>query len=198
MNPSRFKMRLGFPVKILALMVSVMVVLFGVAMWVVNHRISAQLHEQAVRELDISREIFLSNQKNIAANLLAQYRHVVGEPRFPALTQDTDFKTSRNFLTNAMRNLIDADGVVVATFTVFRDGSQEIAPVSLYSELDVSDFERQSAVAIARAAAGQAQVDTVCLGVRLYNVIALPVRIGDQATGGTAAGRPDLRRRGSP
>ncbi len=185
MSHSRFKKHLSFQVKVLVPVVTIMVVLFAVAMWLVNHRISAQLHEQAVRELDTSRKIFVSNQKKVAANLLALYRHVVSEPQFRAVTQNTDFKTIQDFLANDMHEMIDGDGAVIATFTVFKNGVPEVAPVNLDTNLDTGEFERQSAVAVNQAAAGEAQVDTIGIGTKLYKVIALPVRVGDRATGET-------------
>src|SRR5271165_186002 len=105
MNLSSLQTRLSFQVKILVPVVTVMVLLFALAMWLVNHRISAQLHAQAAGELDTSRKIFVRLQQSEAQSLLAQYRHVVHEPRFLAVTRETDFRTAQSFLTETMHEL---------------------------------------------------------------------------------------------
>src|SRR5580692_10772363 len=95
MNSSSFKRRISFQAKVLLLVVA--------TMWLVNRRISAQLHEQAMQELDASRNSFMRNQHSDAGHILSEYNHIVNEPRFKAVTKQADFATTED----ALKRIID-------------------------------------------------------------------------------------------
>ncbi len=183
MSISSFKARFSFQVKVLLPVVTVMVLLMGVMMWLVNERISRQLHAQAADELDTAGKIFKKGQENRAANLLAQYRHIANEPRFKPGTRQTEFKTTSGLLNDFIHELIDNDGAVVATFTFLEDPEHRVASANRDPRLDSAEFQAQSAVAVREASKGQPQVDTICVGQRLFYAISIPVGIDDQITG---------------
>jgi signal transduction histidine kinase/ActR/RegA family two-component response regulator len=179
MNPSSFKRRASFQAKVLVPVVTVMILLVVATMWLVNRRISAQLHEQAVRELDISRTSFLKNQHSDAGHILSEYSHIVNEPRFKSVTKTADVATTEDFLGRTIKEFIDDDGASIATFSFLEDNQHRVATANRDPRLDTAEFEARSAVAIQKAAKGTAQVDTICLGTKLFYVIALPVKPSD-------------------
>ena len=63
-----------------------MVLLMAVTMWLVNRRISEQLHKQAAEQLDTAGKIFEKIQANRANFLAVKYRNLINEPRFKAVT----------------------------------------------------------------------------------------------------------------
>jgi len=154
-----------------------------VMMWLVNLRISRQLHEQAANELDTAGKIFKKGQENRAANLLAQYCHIANEPRFKAVTRQTEFKTTSGLLNDFIHELIDNDGALIATFTFLEDADHRVASANRDTQLNSAEFQAQSSVAVREASKGQPQVDTICIGKRLFYAIAIPVGAADQTTG---------------
>jgi len=183
MSLSTFKARFSFQVKVLLPVVTVMVLLMAVMMWLVNLRISRQLHEQAANELDTAGKIFKKGQENRAANLLSQYRHIANEPRFKAVTRQTEFKTTSQLLSDFIHELIDNDGALIATFTFLEDADHRVASANRDTQLDAAEFQTQSSVAVREASKGQPQVDTICIGKRLFYAIAIPVGADDRITG---------------
>ncbi len=184
MNPSSFKRRISFQAKVLVPVVTVMILLVAATMWLVNRRISAQLHEQAVRELDISRTSFLNRQHVDAGYILSGYRDLVNEPRFKAVTKTADFATTAEALDSTIKEYIDNDGASIATFTFLQDSQHRVATANRDPRLDTAEFQSRSAIAIQKAAKGAAQVDTICLGTKLFYVIALPIKSSDGETTG--------------
>jgi two-component system NtrC family sensor kinase len=184
MSSSSFKRRISFQAKVLLPVVTVMIMLVAATMWLVNRRISAQLHEQAVQELDASRNSFLRSQRSDARHILSEYSHIVNEPRFKAVTKQADFATTEDALDRTIKEFIDDDGASIATFTFLEDNQHRIAHANRDPRLDTADFQARSAVAIQKAAKGAAQVDTVCIGAKLFYIIALPVKPSDSEVAG--------------
>ena len=168
MSLSSSKARFSFQVKVLLPVVTVMVLLMAVMMWLVNQRISRQLHEQAANELNTAEKIFNKGQENRAANLLTQYRHIANEPRFKAVTRETEFKTTSQLLNDIIHELIDNDGALIASFTFLADPDHRVASANRDPQLDSAEFQAQSSVAVREASKGQPQVDTICVGQRLF------------------------------
>src|SRR5580704_5802096 len=106
MGNSSFKTRISFQVKVLFPVVTVMVLLMVVTMWLVNRRISEQLHVQAAEHLDTAGKIFEKIQANRANVLVSKYRSLINEPRFRAVTETTDFETARQYLSVAIAEVI--------------------------------------------------------------------------------------------
>jgi two-component system, NtrC family, sensor kinase len=179
MNSSSPRRRISFQAKVLLPVVTVMIMLIVATMWLVNHRISAQLHEQAVRELDTSRKIFCSSQAGAATSILSQYSHIVNEPRFKAVTKQADFSTTVDQLHRVIDDFIHDDGASIATFTFLEDDQHRVATANRDPQLDTAEFQARSAVAVRAASKGNPQVDTICMGTKLFYVIALPVKPSD-------------------
>jgi two-component system, NtrC family, sensor kinase len=184
MNPSSFKRRISFQAKVLVPVVTVMIMLVAATMWLVNRRISAQIHEQAVQELDYSRNSFMRNQHSEAGHIISEYNHIVNEPRFKGVTKTADFATTGDNLKRIIDEYINDDGASIATFTFLEDNQHHVATANRDPRLDTAEFQARSAVAIDKAAKGTAQVDTVCIGTELYYVIALPVKIAEDEIAG--------------
>jgi two-component system, NtrC family, sensor kinase len=184
MNPSSFKRRSGFQAKVLVPVVTVMIMLIAATMWLVNRRISAQLHELAVQELDTSRKSFMSGQQSNARHILSEYNHIVNEPRFKAVTRQADFATTEDALKRIIEEYINDDGASIATFTFLEDSQHRVATANRDPQLDTAEFQARSAVAIQKAARGVTQVDTICLGTKLFYIIALPVEPSDGEVAG--------------
>ena len=95
MRISSFRPRVSFQVKVLVPVVSVMVLLMAVTIWLVNRRISQQLHERSAQQLETASSLFRELEDIRTRDLLARYRNLFKEPRFKAVIQRGDAETVR-------------------------------------------------------------------------------------------------------
>ena len=184
MGISSFKARLSFQIKVLIPVIVVMALLMAVTMWLVNHRISEQLHKQAAEQLDTASKIFEKIQANRANVLVSKYRNLINEPRFRAVTEETDFETARQSLSLAIAEVIkDDDDVTICTFTFLKGGGQQVIDANRDERLSVNEFKSQSFASIRQAAKGGPMVDTVRVGASLFDIVSIPVGSGDKTMG---------------
>ncbi len=184
MGISPFKVRLSFQVKVLIPVIAVMALLMAGTMWLVNRRIGEQLHKQAAEQLDTASKIFEKIQANRANVLVSKYRNLINEPRFRAVTEETDFDTARQSLSAAIEEVIkNDDDVTVCTFTFLKGGGRQVIDTNRDEQLDVAEFKSQSSAAIRQAAKGAPMVDTVRVGTRLFDIVSIPVGSGGKTMG---------------
>ncbi|HEX4350683.1 MAG TPA: ATP-binding protein, partial [Verrucomicrobiae bacterium] len=184
MNFSSLNARVSFQVKVLVPVITIMVLLTATTMWLVNLRISAQLEDQAAAQLDKDHTIFTRLQANRIADLLSKYRGVSGDSRYKAFIQSAEdsqawYNTTSPFLSGQ----INENGATVLTCAVSADSSRGFASATVDPQLDVHQFQTRGAAAINRAFAGQPSVDTMSVGSRVFNVVAIPVLGMEEQTG---------------
>ena len=181
MNLSLLKARFSFQAKVLAPVVSVMVLLTAVTVWLVNQRIGDQLDTQAVERLYAAKQQFLASQDYRTTNVLLQYRTLADEPKYKSLfaglffTEDVFqdkvnrlLKSDTNTLTqpeaekqiqkdqiataiNFLREQFDQPEIKIAVCT-FPDGAHPfVAFTNSDPQLDSDAFQSQSRPSILRA-----------------------------------------------
>jgi two-component system NtrC family sensor kinase len=172
------KLRVSFQAKVLAPVVAVLVALTATTIWIVNHRISAQLHSQAEQQLDTAGNVF-QQARNIRQNqLLSRYRDVSNEPRLRALVTATDSRTT----SEALKGMFDEDPDA-GLFVVLSADGRPFASASRDPSLDINRFEADSAAALRQALAGGEAAQTIESGARLYDLVAVPIREGAEVVG---------------
>ena len=174
--------RLSFQAKVLIPVVSIMVLLVIVPMAVVSRRMSSQLESGASESLKTADAVFKNLQTIRANNLLLRYRNVPNEPRFKAVAQKSDPETLRFLL----KELIEELGGDVVLFA--NDQGQHVARVSHDSRFKLDQFAARSAGSIQRALSGQAGVDTISVGGRLFVVVSIPASVGGTIIGAFTVG----------
>jgi len=160
---------LSFSTKVLAPVVSFMVLLLALTVWTVNQRLTRQFEADAARTLATADAVFRYNQKIYTRNLLLRYRSLPNEPRSKATFQSGHVPTLRALL----EELLVEQGVDVILFTAEKGQSQALAKRDAL--LPAAEFEAGSALAIRQAMAGEATVDTARVGERLFDVVSIPV-----------------------
>jgi len=180
--------RLSFQTKVLLPVILILILLVGIMIGTLNQRITNQLQTEAAHELATANSVFQNSQIIRAKNLLLLYRNVPNDPRFKAVSQKGDADTLRFLLAE----LIDELGGDIA-LSVNAEG-QRLAEASKDSRLKLSDFESHSAASIKAALEGQPNVDTIQVGQRLFDVVSIPVSVGNNIVGaltfGTEIGQP--------
>ena len=162
--------------------VTIMVILVVATILVVNRRITDEFQIEAAQKLSVAAGVFNNSQKIRTRNLLLRYRNVSQEPRCKAVLQTGDPKTVRVFLGELLREL----GGEISFFTTdqnLRLADSYGGPPGRESELNASEFAAGSAMSVKRAMEGQPNVETILVGTRLFDVVSIPVAVGENIIG---------------
>jgi two-component system NtrC family sensor kinase len=172
------KIRLSFQAKVLIPMLLMMVLLTQFTAWLVDRRITEQLKADAADKLATAEAVFKNFDRINARNLLLRYRNYLNEPRVKAVVQLGDPKTMRQLFSDFLQ---EDPNVGVMLFTASNE--RPIAFVSRDSDVDLVGFESQSLAAVRRALDREATVDVIATQERLFDVISIPVLVGNQLKG---------------
>jgi two-component system, NtrC family, sensor kinase len=176
MGTLRSRSPFRFQAKVLLPVIAVMATSVIATVWVVNQRIVHQLETEGTRRLETAEAVFQNSQKIRANDLLLRYRSVPNEPGFRALSQLADPATMRYSLTRMLDEL-NVDTLVFTTVA-----GNRLASASRDSTLNTADLSSDSP-SIRQAMEGRANVDTSFLGERLFNIVSVPVTVGNSRIG---------------
>lgn len=174
--------RLSFQAKVLIPVVIVMILLVAATILFVNRRITKQFQTEAAQKLSEADTVFNHSQKLRAKNLWLRYRNIPDEPRFKAVLQKGDPDTVRFQL----RELLERFGGEVAFFTTER--GRHLTQASRDADFQTAQFQERTSDLARRALEGQATVDTLLFGVRLFDVVSIPVTVGANIVGALTFG----------
>jgi len=173
MEKLRASFNASFSTKVLLPIVTSMISLLTVTVWVMDRRIAKQFQADAARSLKTADAVFRSSQSIHTRNLLARFHSLSNEPRYRAAFQTGHVPTLRD----QIKDLPADQGVDVAMFSSGR--GELLASAKGDPLIPIGDFDRSCAAAINRALKGEETVDTVRMGHRLFDVVALPVQGND-------------------
>ncbi len=168
MEKLRARIRASFRAKVLVPVIAVMGLLLALSMWVANRRITQQFEAEARRALATADAVFRNSQKIRTRNLLLRFHNLPNEPRYKAVFQSGDPPTVRQLL----RDLLSEQRVDFALFAA-PDG-RVLALCHADPLLAGGEIEPACAPALRGALDEIATTDTVCVGDRLYDVVAVP------------------------
>ncbi len=172
------KIRLSFQAKVLIPILLMMVLLTQFTAWLVDRRITDQLIAEAADKLGTAEAVFKNFDQINARNLVLRYRNYVNEPRVKAVVQKSDSKTIKQLFSEFLH---EDQSVGVMLFT--SSNERPLAFVARDLELDPVEFERQSLPAVRRALEREATVDIIATKERLFNLVCVPVLVGNQLNG---------------
>lgn len=172
-----FKAHWSIQTKVLVPVAGIMILLLAATLWVVNHRFTRQLQTGTANQMLTAEAVFKNSEQIRANNLLLRYRNVPTEPRFRAIMQLGDPKTLR-FLLN---ELLESSGGDYARFTPATTNTPvEAARVT---HIKGSEFSKAGRPSVEKALEGIANTGVVALGDQLYDVVSMPVRVGEEIEG---------------
>ncbi len=190
MKSLRSRIESSFSTKVLLPVVTIMVLLFGVTVWLVNSRITQQSQAEAARSLATVDGVFRKFQDIRKSYLAKSFRNLSNEPRYRAVFLGGDLPTLRD----AIRTLPDDQGVDIALFTANGSPALASANPNLSKPISMSEFEARSAEAVRRAMKGDEIVDTILVGEQLFDVISIPVNSADGLLLGVLTIGSEIRR----
>jgi two-component system, NtrC family, sensor kinase len=174
-----------FRTKVLVPMIVVMVLIVTVAMWLANQQIKQQIQKSANQQLKSAEAMLKITQQNREKDLLRRYRDAKNEPRFKAATKM--FEPGRTELNPEQQNtfmgiLDDLVKEDVADVIVLTPGQGAPVPVARDPQINLPAFEASSSKSIKPAFAGESNVDTIENNHRLFDIVTIPISVGDTNT----------------
>lgn len=182
---SAHKPYLGFQAKVLIPVITIMTLLVVVTMSIVNRRIASQVEAQAKEQLEMSAETFKNFRAIREQSLLLQYRNLASEPRIKALFSIEDLQTLQKNADDVIQEFGGAEQLHVDAMLLTSAQMNQV-PVARSSEsnaFDVAAFKRNTAQSVARALNGEENTDTGMIGDRLFDVVSIPVLVGENVVG---------------
>jgi len=170
--------RWGFQAKVLASVVLIMVLLVVTTLLFVNSRITQEFQVETAEKLARADTVFKTTDANRARNLLQNYRNAGNDPRLKAVVLKTgDRKTLRGMLSDLLYEL----GGEAVIFT--SEAGQRVTSSTRDPRQNSADFEKAGAASVKQALQGQLNVDTLLVGDRLFDLVSIPVAVGDNIVG---------------
>lgn len=174
MSRLRAILAMSFQAKVLVPVVSVMMLLTATLIWMGNRRTLQQFRTDTVEQLETAEAVFRNWQRSRADDLLSRYQIIANEPNFQGIARDADPTAFRSFLDKLVdRRFINVDVVVAAT-----DEGQLFPAITHDPRVDAMAFVGSCSNALAQAIKGQPRVDIVRNGDGLFDVVAVPIRSG--------------------
>ncbi|HKX62413.1 MAG TPA: HAMP domain-containing protein, partial [Verrucomicrobiae bacterium] len=170
-------LQLTFRAKVLLPVVSVLVVLAVVPLALVTQRMSRQFEAEAAENLLANEAVFKNHQAFREKNLVLRYRNVPNEPRFKAVIQLADPKTTEAQL----KELLDELGGDIV-FYVNAQGRLRVS-VSRDERFKPDPLAERCSDVVQQAFAGQPAADTISVGEQLFEVVSIPVSVGSSIIG---------------
>jgi signal transduction histidine kinase/ActR/RegA family two-component response regulator len=155
-----------------------MALLMTATLLFVNDRITREFQSETAQKLARADAVFKNADSSRAKSLLQNYRNAGNDPRFKAIVLKTgDRKTLRGMLSDLLSEL----GGELVLFT--NEAGQRVAMSKRDPRLNSVEFESHGAISVKQALQGQLNVDTVLVGERLFDLVSIPVAVGDNVVG---------------
>ena len=182
MNGFRPLLNASLGTKVLVPVIACMAALIAMAVFVVNEQVTEQFKQQARETLTTANAEFLNLHKTRSEDLLLRFRNLPNEPRYRAAFQLGDPPT----LHQPLLDMVGEQGADIVFYST--GGKRILASEKRDPAISAPAFETAAGPATGQALAGQATVDTVFAGDRLYHVVSIPVYVERQLIGALTLG----------
>jgi two-component system NtrC family sensor kinase len=174
-----------FRTKVLVPMIVVMVLIVTISMWLANQQIKEQIQKSASQQIKSAEAMLKITRQIREQDLLRRYGNAKSEPRFKAATRmfepgQTELNPEQqNTFLGILDDLIKED---VADVIVLTPGQGTPIPVARDPQINLPGFEASASTLIQPAFAGESGVDTIENHHRLFDIVAIPITVGDTNT----------------
>ena len=176
MSSTRRPIRVSLQAKVMAAVLSLLVLLPAATLWIVDRSISAQTHDDAALALTTARAFFIKSLDNRAEGLVGRHRNILNDSRFQRVVRLGDDATTRAFLRDMLDEL--ADDTEVMAF-VRPDGSF-FTGARRDPALSPEAFVQEASAVVGTASAGDGGAGVLCVGGQAFNAVALPVTVPER------------------
>jgi two-component system, NtrC family, sensor kinase len=170
MEKLKAKLEVSFSTKVLVPVVTIMVLLLGVTVWLLNLHVTGQFEMEARRLLAKAGDSVRTSEEQHTKNLLLRYRTLPNEPRYKAQLNRADQPTIKNWLEELLSEK-DLDVILYSTV----EKGEALANAKRDPLLSLPEFEAASSNVIAYALNSEEKADTIQVEDRLFDVVSVPV-----------------------
>src|SRR5436190_1042956 len=156
MEKFRAKLEVSFSTKVLLPVVTVMVLLLGVTVWLLNSRVSNQFETEARRRLAMAQNFVSRSGESHTKNLLLRYGSLPNEPRYKAQLTQGDQPTLKNWL----EDLISERNLDVILYSTVEKG-EPLATAKRDPLVSLAEFEIRASNVVGQALNGEEKADTI-------------------------------------
>lgn len=164
-------MRLSLQAKVMAAVLTLLILLPATTLWVVNHRITQQTQDDAGLALITARAFFQQSLDNRAASLAPRYRNAVNDTRFQQIVRLKDNETMRQYLRSLRTEL--ADDTELLAFTNGTDFLGE----GLGAMSSMENFAAVTTQLREQALNGESGSMSLCFDGHAFTIVATPVTL---------------------
>ncbi|MEO6005001.1 MAG: ATP-binding protein [Opitutus sp.] len=169
-------LRFSFQAKVLAPVLTFLVLLPMVTLWIINRHISEQALAEARQTLTTADAVFRNSLDILARSLATRFRGVVNEPRFKAVASTADARTISDFL----RDSLEEFGGEIEFVTYSQEPGTMLAGARREARMDYDSFNRATLGLARDAFEGDVSTGTIFAGGRMYSVVSVPVPSSDR------------------
>ena len=173
-------LRLSLQTKVMAAVLTLLVVLPAITLWVLDVSVRHQTKDDAGQDLTTARVVVVQSLGNRADGLVARYRNVVSDSRFQNVVRLADTNTMRSYLRDLLEEFSDDTELLVFVTPDGKFFSGARRDVSLPLE----EFTHEAAGQVRVALAGEFGSGSLVLGDRVLNVVAVPVVVTERGLAG--------------
>ena len=193
MSRARAMFAASFRTKVLMPVILVMVLMLAVSMWLVNGRITRQLQANAGQQVTTAEAGLQITRQTRDRDLLLRFNSAQNEPRFKAAAKMFDFSSGEHELDPEQRRtflgfLRDMITDNIADVIVLTPEKGQPLAVTRDQQLNLEAFQADAAEDVKQTADGRPRVDTLYSNDRLFDVVTIPIFVGEALVGAITFG----------
>ena len=180
MPHTRRPLRFSLQAKVMAAVLTLLIVLPAITLWIVGRSFTRQTRESAGQALVTSRAVFTQSLAIRASGLVSRYRNTVSNDTFLRTLRLNDAKTMEKYLGEVLDDFADDTEVMVLATP---DG-KFFSGARRGDKLSLKDFARDAAGPVRAALAGDIGFGCQVLGDQALNVVAQPIVVPERGLAG--------------
>ena len=180
MSTPRRPLWFSLQAKVMAAVLTLLIVLPAITLWITDKSIKRQTLESAGQALTTSRAVFVQSLANRANSLVSRYRNVISDSRFQTAVRLGDANTMQAYLGELLEEFADDTEVLVFV----RPDGKYYTGARRGDKLSLEDFARDVSGPIRVALGGDVGTGSQVLGDQALNVVAVPVTVPERGLAG--------------
>ncbi len=174
------RLRISLQAKVLATVLTLLIVLPAITLGVVNRSITRQTRDDGVHALTTAKATFVQSLGNRNSSLVSRFRNIVSGAGFVIVVRQNDAKTMTKHLQGLLEELADDTAVMVFVTPDEKYSSSVRFDVKLQPE----EFVRAASGPLRAAMAGEIGLSSLVLDDVPLNVVAVPVMVTERGLAG--------------
>ena len=170
------RLRINLQAKVMAAVLTLLIVLPAITLWLVNQSITRQTRDDAGQALTTARATFIQSLGNRNGSLVSRFRNIVSGAGFVIVVRQKDANTMTAHLQALLEEFADDTAVMVF---ITSDGKSSSA-VRYEAKFSPEEFTRAAAEPLRAALVGEIGLGNLVINDVPLNVVAVPVTVTER------------------